>query len=53
MQIYNLIISGFDFFKENLSTGNNDLDKLILECVSKDPAKRPSAKEILDRIKTI
>ena len=42
--IYNLIHSKtYNFFKENTSTGNNDLDKLILDCVNCEQSLRPSA----------
>ena len=52
--IYNLIRnSNFSFFMANIPTGIYEIDELISNCTSIDVKKRPSAIEVLERIKII
>ena len=52
--VYNLVHSNnYSFFVENSSTGNKDIDSLILDCVKCDQKERPTAEELLKRIKKI
>eukprot|EP00828_Plagiopyla_frontata_P014797 TRINITY_DN1928_c0_g2_i6.p1 TRINITY_DN1928_c0_g2~~TRINITY_DN1928_c0_g2_i6.p1 ORF type:complete len:262 (+),score=22.25 TRINITY_DN1928_c0_g2_i6:140-925(+) len=52
--IYNLIHSqNYNFFKENVSTGNQQLDLLIQDCVNCLPKARPTAAQVLQRINKI
>eukprot|EP00828_Plagiopyla_frontata_P014800 TRINITY_DN1928_c0_g3_i3.p1 TRINITY_DN1928_c0_g3~~TRINITY_DN1928_c0_g3_i3.p1 ORF type:complete len:223 (+),score=7.11 TRINITY_DN1928_c0_g3_i3:228-896(+) len=49
--IYNLIHSkNYNFFKQNISTGNQELDQLIKDCVNCSPKARPTAAQVLQRI---
>eukprot|EP00828_Plagiopyla_frontata_P030675 TRINITY_DN4012_c0_g1_i5.p1 TRINITY_DN4012_c0_g1~~TRINITY_DN4012_c0_g1_i5.p1 ORF type:complete len:221 (+),score=23.10 TRINITY_DN4012_c0_g1_i5:266-928(+) len=53
-QIYNLIRSqDFDFFQENQSTGNADIDSIISQCVKREASQRPTAQETLEMIQKV
>ena len=54
--IYNYIhqnVTNLDFFNINPSTGNNELDNLINDCLKINPNERPNAINALERLKQI